>query len=290
MAHTPPRTRLGNSRMKINHARHIALVLAFVAGAIATFAHSMNSRLIVQSTTSTDNSGLYLHLLPLFKEATGIDVQVVAVGTGQAIRNARNGDGDVLLVHAKSAEQAFVASGHGVERFDLMYNDFVIVGPADDPAGIAALPDAIASLEKIARAPAVFVSRGDDSGTHKAERALWEQIDIDVDAASGDWYRETGSGMGATINVAVGSNGYTLTDRATWIAFGNKAQHRILVEGDPQLFNQYGVTRVNEQRHPKVNSADAVIFVDWLLSEEGQQAIADYRLDGQQLFFPNAGR
>lgn len=276
--------------MKINHARHIALVLAFVAGAIATFAHSMNSRLIVQSTTSTDNSGLYLHLLPLFKEATGIDVQVVAVGTGQAIRNARNGDGDVLLVHAKSAEQAFVASGHGVERFDLMYNDFVIVGPADDPAGIAALPDAIASLEKIARAPAVFVSRGDDSGTHKAERALWEQIDIDVDAASGDWYRETGSGMGATINVAVGSNGYTLTDRATWIAFGNKAQHRILVEGDPQLFNQYGVTRVNEQRHPKVNSADAVIFVDWLLSEEGQQAIADYRLDGQQLFFPNAGR
>jgi tungstate transport system substrate-binding protein len=288
MTNTWTRVQIPTAGKRNSCVRLAVLLLMFISSLTINSASGMESRLIVQSTTSTDNSGLYLHLLPLFKKATGINVQVVAVGTGQAIRNASNGDGDVLLVHAKSAEEAFVAEGHGVERFDLMYNDFVIIGPADDPAGIANSSDAIASLEKIAQAPAVFVSRGDDSGTHKAERALWKQLDVDVDSASGQWYRETGSGMGATINVAVGSRGYTMTDRATWIAFGNKAEHRILVQGDPLLFNQYGVTRVNEKRHPKVNSADAIVFVNWLLSDEGQQAIADFRLDGQQLFFPNA--
>lgn len=264
--------------------------LAMLLGFVSVVAEATDRRLIVQSTTSTDNSGLYQHLLPMFKDATGIDVQVVAVGTGQAIRNSANGDGDVLLVHARTAEEAFVAEGHGVERFDLMYNDFVIIGPPEDPAGISGATDALASLQKIAESHAIFVSRGDDSGTHKAERALWEQLAVDVDSASGQWYRETGSGMGATINVAVGSKGYTMTDRATWIAFGNKAQHEILVEGDELLFNQYGVTRVNEARHPQVNSADAQVFIDWLLSDDGQTAIAIFELQGQQLFFPNAAQ
>lgn len=244
--------------------------------------------IIVQSTTSTKNSGLYDHLLPKFRAKTGIEVRVVAVGTGQAIRNARNGDGDVLLVHAKSAEEKFVADGFGVRRFDLMYNDFVIVGPASDPAGIGGMRDATDALGAIAAKKAVFASRGDDSGTHKKERQLWQLAGIDPAPASGTWYRETGSGMGTTLNVGIGMGAYVLTDRATWINFGNKQGHRILVEGDKRLFNQYGVILVNAKKHPRVKAALGQKFIDWLLSKEGQAAIASYKVAGQQLFFQNA--
>lgn len=244
--------------------------------------------ILVQSTTSTQNSGLYEYLLPIFEAETGIEVRVVAVGTGQAIRNAINGDADVLLVHAKAAEEKFVADGWGVSRADLMYNDFVIVGPADDPAGVAGMTDVIAALNEIAGTRSIFASRGDDSGTHKAEMRLWRETGVDADAASGTWYRETGSGMGATLNVGIGMRAYVLTDRATWIAFSNKQDHRILVEGDPKLFNQYGIIPVNPARHPHVKAEEAQRFVDWMLSDVGQAAIADYKVDGQQLFFPNA--
>jgi tungstate transport system substrate-binding protein len=245
--------------------------------------------IIVQSTTSTQNSGLLDAILPKFKDKTGIEVRVVAVGTGQAIKNAANGDGDVLLVHAKPAEEKFVADGWGVKRFDVMYNDFVVVGPKADPAGVAGMKDAPAALKKIAEAKVPFASRGDDSGTHKKERALWKQAGVDAAAASGSWYRETGSGMGATLNVAAGQNAYTLTDRATWIAFANKADLKILVEGDTKLFNQYGVILVNKDKHPAVKADLGQAFIDWLTGKEGQAAIAAYEVDGQQLFFPNAG-
>ena len=245
--------------------------------------------IVVQSTTSTRNSGLLDHLLPRFTAESGIEVRVVAVGTGQALRNARNGDADVLLVHAKPAEEAFVAGGFGVERFDLMYNDFVIVGPASDPAGIAGANDAVASLATIARAGAAFASRGDDSGTHRKELELWSQTEVDTASASGGWYRETGSGMGATLNVAVGMSAYTLTDRATWIAFGNKGDFAIHVEGDARLFNQYGVILVNPRLHPHVKAAAGQAFIDWLLGPEGQSAIASFTIGDRQLFFPNAG-
>ena len=246
--------------------------------------------IVVQSTTSTRNSGLLDHLLPRFTAESGIEVRVVAVGTGQALRNARNGDADVLLVHAKPAEEAFVAGGFGVERFDLMYNDFVIVGPASDPAGIAGANDAVASLATIARSGAAFASRGDDSGTHRKELELWSETEVDTASASGGWYRETGSGMGATLNVAVGMNAYTLTDRATWIAFGNKGDFRIRVEGDARLFNQYGVILVNPRMHPHVKAAAGQTFIDWMLGPEGQSAIASFRIGDRQLFYPNASR
>jgi tungstate transport system substrate-binding protein len=262
-----------------------AAVLAFGLGCGAG---ADDRFIVVQSTTSTQNSGLFEHILPQFTDRTGIQVRVVAVGTGQAIRNAANGDGDVLFVHAREAEEAFVAEGHGVERFDVMYNDFVIVGPADDPAGVAGSRDAVASLARIAAMQAPFASRGDDSGTHKAEIALWNEAGVDVKSASGGWYRETGSGMGATLNTGIGMAAYILTDRATWISFGNKAGYRIAVEGDGRLFNQYGVTLVNSARHPNVKADLGRQFVDWVLSDEGQAAIAGYRIDGQQLFFPNA--
>jgi tungstate transport system substrate-binding protein len=244
--------------------------------------------IIVQSTTSTQNSGLFDHILPKFKEKTGIDVRVVAVGTGQALKNARNGDGDVVLVHSKPDEEKFVAEGWGVKRHDVMYNDFVIVGPATDPAGIAGLKDADEAFEKIAEAKTPFASRGDDSGTHKAERRLWKKAGIDPTKASGAWYLETGSGMGATLNTAVGKHAYTLTDRGTWLSFANKGGFEILVEGDPKLFNQYGVILVNPEKHPRVKADKGQAFVDWLISSEGQKAIASYKIDGQQLFFPNA--
>ena len=244
--------------------------------------------ILVQSTTSTRNAGLFDHVLPIFTRRTGIEVRVVAVGTGQAIKNARKGDGDVVLVHDRRTEEAFVAEGHGLVRHDLMYNDFVILGPAADPAGVAGGRDAVAGLAKIARSGAPFVSRGDDSGTHKAELRLWAAVGIDVGAASGGWYRETGAGMGATLNAGVGMGAYVMADRASWIAFGNKGEHRVVVEGDPRLFNQYGVIPVNPARHPGVKAALARRFVAWLLSAEGQAAIAGYRIDGRQLFFPNA--
>ena len=244
--------------------------------------------ILVQSTTSTQNSGLYEYLLPIFTAETGIEVQVVAVGTGQAIRNARNGDADVLLVHARTAEEAFVAEGWGTSRADLMYNDFVIVGPPDDPAGLSGMSDAIAALRKLAESQAIFASRGDDSGTHKAEMRLWAEAGVDAVADSGTWYRETGSGMGATLNVGVTMGAYVMTDRATWISFRNKSEHRIVVEGDPKLFNQYGIIPVNPERHPHVKADAAKRFVGWMLSKPGQNAIAAFRVDGQQLFFPNA--
>ena len=244
--------------------------------------------ILVQSTTSTANSGLYDHILPEFQSASGLTVNVVAVGTGQAIRNAGNCDGDVLLVHAKAAEEAFVADGGGLSRADVMYNDFVIVGPAADPAGIHGSVSAIEALYTIAGSAALFASRGDDSGTHKKERALWQRAGIDPGAASGTWYRETGSGMGSTLNVGIGMGAYVMTDRATWISFGNKQDFEVLVEGDPALFNQYGVILVNPERCPSVNAEGGQAFIDWLLSDAGQTAIAGHTIDGQQLFFPNA--
>nr|WP_319387712.1 substrate-binding domain-containing protein [uncultured Roseibium sp.] len=261
-----------------------------VAGAAAvSIAYADDEKfIIVQSTTSTQNSGLFDHVLPAFRDKTGIEVRVVAVGTGQAIRNAVNGDGDVLLVHSKPSEEKFVADGFGLSRADVMYNDFVIVGPASDPAGIKGSRDVVAALPKIAEAEVPFASRGDDSGTHKAELRLWKAADIDAAASSGTWYRETGSGMGSTLNTAIGMDAYAMTDRATWIAFGNKGTHDIMVEGDPRMFNQYGVILVNPEAHPHVRAETGQVFIDWLLSREGQAAIADYKVDGQQLFFPNA--
>jgi len=244
--------------------------------------------IIVQSTTSTQNSGLYDYLLPKIKAETGIDVHVVAVGTGQAIKNAQNCDGDVLLVHAKSAEEKFVASGYGVERFDVMYNDFVFVGPASDPAGLRNSKSAEESLQKIADSNSIFLSRGDNSGTNKKELALWKNADIDPKPYSGKWYRETGSGMGATLNAAVGMNAYTMTDRATWISFGNRQDFEILYQGDQNLFNQYGIIMINPERCQNVKSKPAKVFIDWILSAKGQNIIGNYQLQGKQLFFANA--
>jgi tungstate transport system substrate-binding protein len=243
--------------------------------------------IIVQSTTSTQNSGLFDHILPKFTKKTGIEVRVVAVGTGQALKNARNGDGDVVLVHSKPDEEKFVAEGWGMERHDVMYNDFVIVGPASDPAGIAGLKKADEAFKKIAEVKAPFASRGDDSGTNKEEIRLWNAAGIDTKKASGDWYLETGSGMGATLNTAVGKQAYTLTDRGTWLSFANKDDFKVLVEGDPKLFNQYGVILVNPEKHPNVKVTQGQAFIEWLTGPEGQAAIANYKIDGQQLFFPN---
>jgi len=249
---------------------------------------AQNRFIVVQSTTSTQNSGLLDVILPKFTDTTGIGVRVVAVGTGQALKNAENGDGDILLVHAKAAEEKFVADGWGVKRFDVMYNDFIVVGPASDPAGIVGMHDAVSAFQKIAENGAIFASRGDESGTHKAELKLWSEAGIDAIAASGTWYRETGSGMGATLNAGIGMGAYVLTDRATWISFGNKGHYIVAVEDDPKLFNQYGVILVNPTRHPNVKAEEGQMFVDWLIGSEGQAAIADYKIDGQQLFFPNA--
>lgn len=266
------------------------LLAAVVVLAPLAAAGAADRFITVQSTTSTQNSGLFDSILPKFTKETGIAVRVVAVGTGQAIKNAANGDGDVLFVHAKPAEEKFVAEGGGVKRFDVMYNDFVVVGPKADPAKVAGSRDAAKALQAIAAAGAPFASRGDDSGTHKAEQALWKRAGIDTKAASGQWYRETGSGMGATLNAAVGMGAYALTDRATWISFKNKGDYGIVVEGDPALFNQYGVILVSPTRHPHVKAADGQAFVDWLLSAKGQAAIADYKINGASLFFPNAGK
>ena len=256
----------------------------------ASPAMAQETSILVQSTTSTQNTGLYEYLLPRFTAKTGIGVNVVAVGTGQAIKNAMNGDGDVLLVHDKPAEEKFVAEGYGVERFDLMYNDFIVVGPSSDPAGIAGMKDARAALKKLAGKKSLFASRGDNSGTHSKELALWKAAGVDPAAASGTWYRETGSGMGATLNTAVGMGAYSLTDRGTWISFKNKDNYRIVVEGDPGLFNQYGVILVNPAKFPNVKAKQGKAFIDWLLSAEGQAAIAGFKIEGQQLFFPNAKR
>ena len=270
--------------------RHFLSLAAtgLIALGLAGPAHAADDFIIVQSTTSTQNSGLFDFMLPKFTEKTGLEVRVVAVGTGQAIKNAANGDGDVLFVHAKPAEEKFVAAGDGVKRHDVMYNDFVIVGPANDPAGVAGSNDVASALKTIAEAKAPFASRGDDSGTHKAELRLWKDAGVDVSAASGDWYRETGSGMGATLNTGTGMGAYIMTDRATWISFGNKGDYKVAVEGDPKMFNQYGIILVNKEKHPNVKAELGQKFVDWVISKEGQDVIADYKVDGQQLFFPNA--
>ena len=266
-----------------------AVVLALIAAALlAGPAVAQDRHIVVASTTSTEQSGLFGHLLPVFTAATGIEVRVVALGTGQALDLARRGDADVVFVHDQPAEEKFVADGFGLARRAVMYNDFVVVGPASDPARIAGGADAAAALAAIRRAEAPFVSRGDRSGTHAAELRLWQLAGTDLAAARGAWYRETGSGMGPALNTASALDAYALADRGTWIAFRNRGNLRILVEGDRRLFNQYGVVVVNPARHPHVKLDRARRFADWLVGAEGQRAIAGYRIDGQQLFFPNA--
>lgn len=274
--------------MKTKPNKHLASILLMAIAFIASNAHAQKSTVLVQSTTSTANSGLYDYLLPLFEQQSNIKVNVVAVGTGQAIRNARNCDADVLLVHAKDAEDTFVANGYGVERFDLMYNDFIIIGPSSDPAGIRSTSTIRSALQNIIDTQALFASRGDDSGTHKKEISLWQSINLEVENTNPSWYRSTGSGMGATINTAVGLGAYTITDRATWISFKNKSDYQLLFENDPSLFNQYGVILVSAQKCPSVNHVAGQTFIDWLLSDDAQAKIAEFNIAGQQLFYPNA--
>jgi tungstate transport system substrate-binding protein len=254
----------------------------------ACTAAAQERSIVVASTTSTQDSGLFGHLLPLFKAKTGIDVKVVAQGTGQALDTGRRGDADVVFVHAKAQEEKFVADGFGVKRFPVMYNDFVLIGPKSDPAGIKGSKDILAALDAIKTKRAPFISRGDRSGTHAAELNLWKLAGIDITRDKGPWYREIGQGMGAALNMASAANAYVLADRGTWIAFKNRGELDIVVEGDKRLFNQYGVILVNPQRHPHVKKEAGQAFIDWLVSPEGQQAIAGYRIGGQQLFFPNA--
>ena len=261
----------------------LTLALACAPGALA------QRFITVASTTSTEQSGLFKHLLPIFRQKTGIEVRVVALGTGQALDLARRGDADVVFVHAKSAEEEFLREGHGVRRFPVMYNDFVIVGPKSDPAGIAGGADAPEALRRIKNASAAFVSRGDRSGTHIAEVNLWTMAGVDIAKDKGPWYRETGQGMGPALNLASAMNAYLLSDRATWLAFNNRGELAVLVEGDRRLMNQYGVMLVNPEKHPNVKHADGQAFIDWVLSAEGQAAIAAYKIGGEQLFFPNAG-
>jgi tungstate transport system substrate-binding protein len=262
--------------------------LALAVAWWATPGQTAERFITLASTTSTENSGLFDHLLPLFESETGIAVRVIAVGTGQAMRLGQNGDADLLLVHHRPSEERFVADGYGSARHDVMYNDFIVVGPATDPANIVGLASAAEAFNRIAASQAVFASRGDDSGTHKAETGIWRQASVDPTGASGAWYRELGAGMGATLNAASAMDAYTLTDRATWLAFENPGELKLMVEGDPLLFNQYGVIAINPERHPHVKHQDAGRFVEWLLSPPGQGAIGGFRLRGTQVFFPNA--
>ena len=251
-------------------------------------AQAQEKSIVVSSTTSTQDSGLFGHILPLFKAKTGITVKVVSQGTGQALDTGRRGDADVVFVHAKAQEEKFVADGFGVKRHPVMYNDFVVVGPKSDPAGIKGSKDVAASLKTLKEKSAAFISRGDRSGTHSAELRLWKMANVDIDKDKGSWYRAIGQGMGATLNTASASNAHTLTDRATWIAFKNKGDLVVVVEGDKRLFNQYGVMLVNPAKHAHVKKAEGQQFIDWLVSPEGQKAIAEFKLNCQQLFFPNA--
>lgn len=263
------------------------IACAYLIGAMCNTALS-DDFIIVQSTTSTQNSGLYDFLIPHYQKASGTEVRVVAVGTGQALKNAANCDGDLLLVHAKADEEIFVANGYGLARRDVMYNDFVLLGPASDPAGIAVAKSIEDALSRIQQQQSRFISRGDDSGTHKAEKRFWGLASIDPNTVSGSWYLETGQGMGATLNLAVQLEGYVMSDRATWLAFGNRQNHQILFEGDDAMFNQYGVIVINPKRCPKVKHTLAQHFSDWLVSKDGQEKINRYRIGGQQLFFSNA--
>jgi tungstate transport system substrate-binding protein len=265
-------------------ARFLCLVL-FVLPAQAQQAY-----ITVASTTSTEQSGLFKHLLPMYEKKTGVQLRVVALGTGQALDLGRRGDADVVFVHAKPLEEKFIAEGHGMRRFEVMYNDFVLVGPKSDPAKVAGGKDVVFALRKIHDTKAPFASRGDNSGTHFAEVELWKAAGVDIAAAKGPWYRETGSGMGPTLNTASGMNAYALTDRGTWLSFKNRGELAIVVEGDRRLFNQYGVMLVNPAKHPHVKKALGQAFIDWLVSTEGQAAIAAYKIGGEQLYFPNAGQ
>ena len=266
----------------------ISLVALIALGTIST--QAQERFITVASTTSTEQSGLFGHLLPRFEQKTGIKVHVVAVGTGQALDIARRGDADVVFVHARSAEEKFLAEGHGVKRYPVMYNDFVLVGPKSDPAKIGGGKNILEAFKKLEAAKAPFVSRGDKSGTHLAELDLWKAAGIDIDTAKGPWYRDTGQGMGPALNTASSMNAYILTDRGTWLSFKNRGDLTILVEGDKRLFNQYGVMLVNPDKHPSVKKELGQMFVDWVISPEGQQAIVDYKINGEQLFFPDAGQ
>ena len=273
----------------VGHRRSLAIGLVALI-ALGTLSTQAQERYItVASTTSTEQSGLFGHLLPRFEQGRGIKVHVVAVGTGQALDLARRGDADVVFVHARSAEEKFLAEGHGVKRFPVMYNDFVLVGPKTDPAKIYDCKDITEALRKVATARVPFVSRGDRSGTHLAELDLWKAAGVDIDKAKGPWYRDTGQGMGPALNTAASMNAYILADRGTWLSFKNRGDLMILVEGDKRLFNQYGVMLVNPEKHPSVKKELGQQFIDWLVSAEGQKAIADYKINGESLFFPNAG-
>jgi len=265
----------------------IRVILAAVL-CLSIPAEAQQRFITVASTTSTEQSGLFKHLLPIFEKKSGIQVRVVALGTGQALDMGRRGDADVVFVHAKPLEEKFVAEGHGVQRFEVMYNDFILVGPKADPAKIAGGKDIVAALQRVRSAGAPFASRGDKSGTHFAEVELWKAAGVDIAKDRGAWYRETGSGMGPTLNTASGMNAYALADRGTWLSFKNRGELVIAVAGDRRLFNQYGVMLVNPAKHPHVKKEMGQAFVDWLVSDEGQDAIAAYKIGGEQLFFPNA--
>ena len=268
----------------------VAAVLVTSGTITATSAFAQDKFIVVASTTSTEDSGLFRYLLPLFKAKTGIEVRVVAQGTGQALATARKGDADVVLVHDKVAELKFAQEGFGLDRREVMYNDFVIVGPKADPAKISGSKEVIESLKRIAASQSPFASRGDKSGTHAAELRYWKQAEIDPQTGKGTWYRETGSGMGPTLNTASAMGAYAFTDRGTWLSFKNRGDLGIAVEGDTKLFNQYGIMLVNPARHAHVKKELGQMFIDWMTSTEGQAAIASYKIEGQQLFFPNYWR
>jgi tungstate transport system substrate-binding protein len=266
-------------------SRVIAIAVALL---LASAAHAQDKFIVVASTTSTQDSGLFGHILPLFKAKTGIDVRVVAQGTGQALETGRRGDADVLFVHARQREEHFIAAGYGVKRYDVMYNDFVLVGPSADPTALKGGRDIVTALQGIAATGAAFVSRGDQSGTHVAELSLWKQAGLDPAAEKPAWYRAIGQGMGAALNTAAAMGAYVLSDRGTWIAFQNRSALQIIVAGDKRLFNQYGIMLVNPARHPSVKQELGQAFIDWIVSVEGQNAIGSYRMRDQRLFFPNA--
>ena len=268
--------------------RSLVVLAATITLVAAAPAGAQDKSIVVASTTSTQDSGLFGHILPLFKAKTGIDVKVVAQGTGQALDTGRRGDADVLFVHAKAQEEKFVADGFGVKRYPVMYNDFVLIGPKSDPASIKGMTDVAEALKAIKSKGAPFISRGDRSGTHIAELDLWKAAGIDIGKEKGPWYKEIGQGMGAALNTASATNAYVLADRGTWLSFKNRGDLDILVAGDKRLFNQYGVMLVNPEKHPHVKKALGQAFIDWLVSPEGQKAIADYKINGQELFFPNA--